>query len=469
MTESNPNSSATPSEAELVERDAQPETRATKIRRLFDGDSWLSRVVRLLKFAAQRASEERITQVASSLTFTSVLSMVPLLAVALALFTAFPLFKEFQGALEGYLVTNLMPPSVAQNIMGYLNQFAASASRLTAVGGIFLMFTAVSLMLTIDHALNEIWHVRKGRALPQRILIYWATLTLGPVLMGASLWATTLVARESMGLVGKLAPLELLLSFLPLVLTGLAFAALFIVVPNRHVDSRDALIGGFSAAVVLEIMKAGFAYYLTRFPTYTVLYGAFATLPIFLIWVYMSWLVTLFGATLAASLPLIRMGRWSEQRHTGAPFVDALSILRMLMAVRNRRVVGLSTRTLRSRLHLHHDELVHVLDTLAEIGYIARIGDAGTIRERWALVCDPDEAPLAPVLDRLLLDRSQFERGHTAGLLAAADAAWADRSITITQALSESGAGPEIDEDPADKPEIDKVEANYDLPVGRKA
>jgi membrane protein len=408
-------------------------------RRLFARESWVSRLGRLLAFAIQRASDERITQVASSLTFTSVLSMVPLLAVALALFTAFPLFRQFQGALEGYLVTNLMPPSVADNIMGYLNTFAQSASKLTAIGGIFLMFTAVSLMLTIDKALNEIWHVRKGRPLSQRVLIYWATLTLGPVLMGASLWATSFLIRESLGMVGKLPPpIGFVLSFLPMLLTGLAFSALFIVVPNRHVETRDAFTGGFAAAVVLEVMKEGFAFYLTRFPTYTVLYGAFATLPIFLIWVYMSWLVTLFGATLAASLPLIRMGRWATKRRPGATFIDALAILRSLNDARMRTPAGLSTQALRSRMNLHHDELMFVLDTLTDIGYVARTGDVGTTRERWALVCDPSVATLEPVIEQLLLDRRHLSKESDPVLLDAADAAWSDGSITIEQALGKS-------------------------------
>lgn len=415
----------------------RPESRTAALRRrLLARESWLARLGRLLRFAMQRAAEERIAQVASSLTFTSVLSMVPLLAVALALFTAFPLFREFQGALEGFLVGNLMPPAVADNIMDYLNDFAQKASKLTAVGGIFLMFTAVSLMLTIDKALNEIWHVRKRRPLPQRVLIYWATLTLGPVLIGASLWATSFLVRESMGLVGDVpAPIGVLVSFIPLILTGFAFAALFMVVPNRHVEACDALTGGFAAAIVLEIMKSGFAFYLSRFPTYTIVYGAFATLPIFLLWVYLSWLVTLFGATLAASLPLIRMGRWETVRHPGAAFVDALSILRALAVARDRNPPGLSTIALRARLNLHHDELMVVLDTLASIGYIARIGDAGSARERWAMVCDPTVATLEPVVEKLLLDRKPLA-GDPA-LLRAVNAAWEEGSITIAEALAQ--------------------------------
>src|SRR5690606_6689010 len=111
------------------------------------------------------------------------------------------------------------------------------------------------------------------------------------------------------------------LSFLPLVLFGLWFSALFIIVPNRRVEWKDALAGGFGAAIVLEIMKAGFAYYVTRFPTYAIIYGTFATLPVFLLWIYLSWVAVLFGATVAASLPLIRLGRWSIDRRPGSAFV----------------------------------------------------------------------------------------------------------------------------------------------------
>ncbi len=398
--------------------------------------SWGRRVVQLFGFAAARAAEERIAQVAASLTFTTVLSLVPLFAVILALFTAFPLFQQFRTALEEYLINSLMPPAIAESIMGYLNQFAQAASRLTAIGSVFLIITSVSLMLTIDTALNEIWHVRKARPLPQRLLVYWAALSLGPVMLGASLWISGFLARESLGLVGDISPLVgVALSFVPLLLTGLGFSALFVVVPNRQVPWRDAAIGGFAAALVLEVMKAGFAYYVTRFPTYTMLYGAFATLPIFLLWVYLSWLVTLFGATLAASLPMIRLGRWDRTSRPGADFVDALRVLRSLMAARGRVPAGLSTQVMATRLRLNHDELMRVLETLVGIGYVARLGEGQ--RERWALVCDPAQATLGPVVDSLLLDRQQEAIKENPRLLAAARLAWEDGStVCLTEVLA---------------------------------
>ncbi|MEN6165806.1 YihY family inner membrane protein [Bordetella pertussis] len=365
--------------------------------------SWFTRMGRVVRFAGQRADEQKLLQVASSLTFTTVLAIVPMLAVVLSLFTAFPVFQEFRVALEDFLANSLMPPSVSDNIMDYLNQFARQATRLTAIGGAFLIVTSLLLIMTIDKTFNDIWQVTRQRPLPQRALVYWAVITLGPVVAGASLWATSFVARESLGLVRDVPEaVSVAISFIPLVLTGLGFAALFVVVPNRRVYWKDALVGGFGTAIVLELMKAGFAYYLTRFPAYTVIYGAFATLPIFLLWIYLSWLAVLFGATVAASAPLIRLGRWEINRHAGAPFIDALGVLRVLHAAQGSRPAGRSANALAKRLRLHHDELNAVLEALEDIGLVAR-----TAEQRWVLTCDPRTTTLEPVFDRFLLDRGQ--------------------------------------------------------------
>jgi membrane protein len=365
--------------------------------------SWAGRVAKVLRFAARRAGEEQLLQVASSLTFTTVLAIVPMLAVVLSLFTAFPVFQEFRVALEDFLTHSLMPPAVSDNIMNYLNQFARQASRLTAIGGGFLIVTSILLIMTIDKTFNDIWHVTRQRPLPQRALVYWAAVTLGPVVAGASLWATSFLARESLGLVKEVPNLiGLTVSFIPLLLTGLGFAALFVVVPNRRVYWKDALAGGFGTAIVLEIMKAAFAYYVTRFPTYTVIYGAFATLPIFLLWIYLSWLAVLFGATVAASLPLIRLGRWEINREPGAAFIDAIGVLRCLYEAMGNTPAGRSASRLATTLHLHHDELNSVLEALVDLGMVTR-----TQEQRWILSCDPHKTRLDGLFDRFLLEREQ--------------------------------------------------------------
>ncbi|QDQ87859.1 YihY family inner membrane protein [Alcaligenaceae bacterium SJ-26] len=359
-----------------------------------------------LRFALARIDEARLTQVASSLTFTTVLAIVPLLAVVLSLFTAFPLFQQFQVALEEFLTHNLMPEIVSGNIMAYLNQFAQQASRLTAIGGIFLMVTSVMLMMTIDTVLNDIWHVRRQRPLTQRILVYWAILSLGPVLLGASLWVTAVLARESLGLVGELPfGTEIALKAIPLLLAGFAFAALFVVVPNRTVSWRDGLMGGFGTAIVLELMKTGFAAYLTRFPSYTVIYGAFAIVPIFLLWIYLSWLTVLFGALITANIPAVRTGRWRHQHQIGAAMVQSVAVLRALMQARQAPEVGLTLASLSQSLQLYPVDVQERLEQLAALNYVTHIQEDG--KDRWALVCDPGTTTLGPLFDRLLLARHQ--------------------------------------------------------------
>ncbi|NYT44865.1 YihY family inner membrane protein [Alcaligenaceae bacterium] len=366
----------------------------------------LANTLKIARFALQRAGEKKLMQVAASLTFTTVLAIVPLLAVVLALFTAFPLFAEFRMALEGFLTSNLMPPAVSDNVMLYLNQFAAKASGLTAIGSLFLIVTSIMLFMTIDEAFNDIWQVERQRPLRQRMLVYWAIISLGPILTGASLWATSVLARESIGRVSELpAVLSFALSFVPLVITALAFTALFVGVPNRRVLWKDALAGGVGTAVVIEIMRIGFAYYLTRFPSYTVIYGAFATLPIFLLWIYLSWLAILLGATVAAILPALRQRRWAWVHYTGGSFVDAIRVLRMLWDAQSGQTPGRSLRFLCAHLQLHQDELEHVLASLKRLGYVVNT-DTGEA-DHWVLCVDQREATLGPLIDELLLDRRQ--------------------------------------------------------------
>ena len=385
-----------------------------------DRSLWESRaaVWKVLKYALLRADEKKLTQVASSLTYTTVLSMVPLLAVVLSLFTAFPLFADFRVALEGFLAQSFMPAAVSENVMSYLNQFAAKASGLTAVGSLFLIVTSVMLFRTIDEAFNDIWQVETRRPMRQRILVYWALLTLGPILVGASLWALSIVARESMGLLGDApAPFSMAISALPLLLTGLGFSAMYFMVPNRSVRWRDALIGGFFSAIILEVLRVGIAYYLGRFPSYTIIYGTFATIPIFLLWVYLSWLVILLGATITALLPALRQRRWEQQHYTGAPFVQAVRVLHLLWRAWQQGHRGQPVDELCSTLGLHQDEMDNVLHELKTLGYAVDTESDDTYL--WVLACDPARTDLQPLIDAWLIDSRQPALLHEPELLAA--------------------------------------------------
>src|SRR5215213_2649604 len=157
---------------------------------IFRGLSW-PQVRDLFRFVGRRLDEERLPQVAGSLTFTTVLALVPVLTIALAIFTTFPLFKTFRTALEAYFIQSLMPKGIANTILGYLNQFASQARRLSAVGAVVLIATAIAMLAMVDRTFNRIWSVRTARPFTQRILVYWATVTLGPLLIGISITVTS--------------------------------------------------------------------------------------------------------------------------------------------------------------------------------------------------------------------------------------------------------------------------------------
>ena len=250
----------------------------------------------------RRLFEERLTQAAGSLTYTTLLALVPLLTIALSLATAFPVFDRAIGFVQDYVIENFLPDAGLDVFADQLSDFAAAAGRLTAIGVAGLAVTAVMMMLTIDDTLNRIFRVERKRPLVQRVLMYWTVLTLGPLLIGAGLSMTTALVVHSFGVLDLDNVAEAVLRMLPFVLTWIALASLYVVVPNRPVTVRDALLGGFLAGAAFEVAKRAFAIYVSHFPTYRLIYGTFATVLIFLVWLYVSWLIVLAGATFTAML-----------------------------------------------------------------------------------------------------------------------------------------------------------------------
>jgi len=364
----------------------------------------------LSRYVLRRASEDRLPQVASSLTFTTVLSLVPILTVAFALFTAFPMFQSFRAAIESYLFSNLVPENISRSILTYLNQFSRNAKGLTAAGLIGLVATSVMTMLTVENALNAIWRVRHPRPLTQRVLVFWALVSFGPVLIGASLSVSSYLVSISAGYVHKLPfGLGVIVGVVPILLSAIAFAMLYVFVPNTNVERRDALVAGVIAAVAFEIAKRGFGYYVARFPTYTAVYGAFAALPIFLTWIYVSWLVTLLGATIAATLPVIRQGYWQRRTFPGSEFFDALGILLLLYRARESAPRTLAERDIGQRLRLEGDYLA---DLLAKLKLLHLIGKLQQERgeAHWALLCDAHTTTLRPLHEKLVLNLPRLPR-----------------------------------------------------------
>ncbi len=261
------------------------------------------RMLSLTRLTVRRARQERLSQVAGSLTFTTLLSIVPLFAVSFALFTRFLMFGRFETVLEEHLLKSLLPQDIARTVLKYLHQFAGNAISLTWVGSLLLLVTAVAMLLTVENAFNQIWGVRRSRPLLKRVGLYLLILAVGPPVLAVSLWATSYVLGASMGLIGALTPsAKFLLTLGPVALSWLGLTCLFFYVPNTKVRRRDAIAGGLFASVALELGKRGFATYLLKIPTYKAVYGAFAVFPVFLLWIYFSWLVTLAAALIAANL-----------------------------------------------------------------------------------------------------------------------------------------------------------------------
>ncbi len=254
-----------------------------------------------LRRLLDRAREANLDQVAGSLTFTTLLSLVPMMTLALSLFAAFPAFNDFKASLDDYLAESFLPEEAGAAIMKHIGDFAANATGLTAAGSILLLLTAYFLLQTIDRAFSAIWRVRRSRSMARRMALYSATAIAGPLVVGASLAATTFFVTTSMGLLPEALWLDkLLVSAVPALLTTLGLTVLYKVAPSCVVRWRHALFGAVCATAGFEVVKHLFGLYLAAFPSYQVIYGAFAAIPIFLIWIYLSWTVALAGALLAA-------------------------------------------------------------------------------------------------------------------------------------------------------------------------
>jgi membrane protein len=345
----------------------------------------------------RRFYEERALQAAGSLSYTTLLSLVPLFTVALAISTAFPVFDETIGVLQNFVLENFLPDARGiETIAEQVRSFTDNAARLTAIGIAFFVVTAVMLMMTIDEALNRIFRVQRRRPMLQQVLIYWAVITLGPVLIGGSLSATSFAIGASLGWLNLDIVADAVLRVLPFIFTCAALTLLYAVVPYRYVEFRHALLSGILAGIAFEAAKRGFALYLTRFPTYTLIYGAFATIPIFLVWLYLSWCVVLAGATLTAMLPAYRLAE--GRRVPGRELAEALAVLGALArAQAEGRVVSLRRVSKQVRVVPHRCEAV--LERGRDLGWTAR-----TERDGWLLTRDAGRIRLEEIYRAFVLD-----------------------------------------------------------------
>ncbi|WP_324020676.1 virulence factor BrkB family protein [Pantoea sp. JZ29] len=266
-----------------------------------------------LKLLWKRIDNDAMTTQAGNLAFVSLLALVPLIAVVFALFAAFPVFSDISVQLKNFIFANFMP-AAGNTLQRYLEQFVANVHRMTAVGAVGLIVTALLLMHSVDSALNAIWRSHKKRPLVYSFAVYWMILTLGPLLAGASLAISSyLLSLKWINVTGVTSLVDQTLRFFPLLLSWLSFWLLYSIVPTQRVPSRDALTGALVAGLLFELGKKGFALYVTMFPTYQLIYGVLAVIPILFLWVYWTWCIVLLGAEITVTLDDYRQFKRQEK------------------------------------------------------------------------------------------------------------------------------------------------------------
>ncbi len=329
---------------------------------------------RFVRYSLLRYHDDGCLRVAASLSYSCLLALVPLMAIGLGLLSLFPTFETLRNDIQDYITQYFLPDAGLQ-IQDQLVNFIDNARQTTGLGLVALGVTALLLLSTISGAFNDIWRVTRPRPLFIRMVIYWAVLTLGPLLVGASLSISSYgFAKVQWTDVDDYAG-SYLISLLPIVLSALGFATLYIVVPAQRVRWSHALIGALVAAVLFDLLKQGFGFYLRQSTSYEAIYGAISAIPIFLVWMYLSWSVVLYGAVVTASLPEWR----AAERFGGAirsPGTNLSLALAILLHLRTAARDGeiLKEAKLGQELPAGPSHLSDAIDLLQDAGYVARTG-----------------------------------------------------------------------------------------------
>ncbi|TXH34716.1 MAG: YihY family inner membrane protein [Rhodospirillaceae bacterium] len=379
----------------------------------------------LVFYVCQRFIQDSCPSIAAALSYNSLLALVPLLAIGLAMFAAFPAFSSIREDMLQAIFDNLAP-SIGDSVKQYLQTFVENAGKTTGAGVVGLGVTSILLFNTIQTAFDRIWGVTRSRTNLNRLIIYWALITLGPILFGASFSISGYVFAtvKSVGVYGISTGMRVLSTLMPFLLETIGFAVFFRLIPSRYVRLGDAVTGAFITALLFEILKQSFALYLYYVPTYQAVYGAIATLPVFLLWMYLVWLIILVGAEITAALPEWRAGRRSVGGtvRRSDTFALALGVLRVLRGAAQHGT-GLRLVQLQSDLQADPNRLLAILDNLKDANILTR-GE----NDRWhisrdlrsltlfdlcrhlgLILSDPSDSPtkLAPLVAHL----NEAERG----------------------------------------------------------
>lgn len=382
-----------------------------------------SRPVRFAGFVVNHFLDMRIPQIAGSLTYTTLLALVPMITVMLAALTAFPVFGDLSGALMGF-INDTIVPSGASAVSGYLQQFKDHAAGLSSISLMIMVVTCMMLVQTIDETFNRIWRVTRKRSLMTSLLVYWALLTIGPTVVALSISVSAYTLR--------LQALDQLPYFAgSLKLAGqlffetLLFAAAFRIVPNCYVSLKYAFIGALVTAALMETAQWGFGLYVRNFNSYETIYGAFAAIPVFLIWLQLLWMIVLSGAVLTASLSYWRGHAYRESERSNLLFDDAVAVLTALSEAQQQGRV-MKERDFRLHLPMGYDQIGSLLDSLAQNGYTERSRNGWLLkttpehiilRDLFTLyIYNPDQQPLGPgrliepCLDNLNISLAQYRQ-----------------------------------------------------------
>lgn len=363
-----------------------------------------------LRYVWQRFLRDNCKERAASLTFTALLAVVPLLAISFAIFAAFPAFQEMKGQLQSFVFNNFVP-EIGSVVYEHIDAFTQKTGQLTAVGVVFLAVTSIMLLSSINGTFNVIWQVQETRPLVARLLVYWAVLTLSPILFGASLSLSSYLfaVAQATGVEAYTGPLSRLAAFLPLLLQVAGFSILYLVMPNYPVRRTDALYGGLAAGLLFELLKAGFGLYIKNFPGYETLYGALAAFPILLIWMYLAWLLVLLGAEMTAAMPEWRAGIRGMQR-TMIPaarlLAAALAILHALH-IASLKGGGLSNRRMAHAAPAAPEAIGAAREKLQNKRYISQ-GD----KQEWVLSRDLEACTFEDLKRDLDLDLDVSDLHH---------------------------------------------------------
>jgi membrane protein len=358
----------------------------------------------LIGYVVRRFTRDSCPSVAASLSYTSLLALVPLLAIGLAMFAAFPAFANMRETMLRAMIENVAP-SLAVMIEEHLRAFIGNAGETTSVGILGLVVTAVLLINTIQTAFDRIWGGGRGFKI-QRFPVYWALITLGPILFGIafSVSGYAFAVAQSTGYLSG--AVRVYAAIAPFILEAVGFLLFYRLMPTRPVRWTDAATGALIAALLFEFLKRGFGYYLGMVGSYQTLYGALAVLPFFLIWMYLGWLVVLVGAEIAASLPEWRSGRRDpdERPRRGDLLGLALGALASLRAAQRTSSGGEKLDSVSRALGAEIGRLTYVMDQLRGARFVVRSDN-----RRWVLARDLEEVTLNDLVKALNLSLADVQ------------------------------------------------------------